>query len=294
MPDTPSAPKAKGWSAPSIGSPDGMAGFQDGLPVRLIATPREEFRTCRMDEPLARVLERNTDGFDYFPVTAHGAGGEERIVGLVNLVPFLKQEEPAVGLAGERMQPLSEDNLIGADASILAFVHGADRHGCRLVVSGAKVTGLVSLSDLQKLPVRAALFAIITHAEMTMADAIRREFGGTDGWMKRLSEERQKKIKCQYGRAASDDNAVDVLLFSQFSDKVTAIKKSPVFTAGKNKFEAGMQTAQKLRDQLAHANDYAASRDAAAQVCATVRMIEHWIAQLSAWPAQASTVAGGH
>jgi hypothetical protein len=294
MPDTPVAPKAKGWSAPPIGSPDGMVRFHDGLPVRLIATPREEFRTCRTDEPLAQVLERNIEGFDYFPVTAHGAGGDERIVGLVNLIPFLKREEPAAGLAGERMQPLSEDNLIGADASILAFVRGADHHGCRLIVSGAKVTGLVSLSDLQKLPVRAALFAIITHAEMTMADAIRREFGSTDGWMERLSDGRKAKIQTEFDQAESDDNVVDRLLFTQFVDKVILLKKSPSFTASKTRFEADMQTAQDLRNKLAHANDYAASRDAAAQVCATVRMIEHWIAQLSAWPASASTAAGGH
>jgi hypothetical protein len=294
MSDTPSAPKAKRWAAPPIGSLGGMAGFQDGLPVRLIATAREEFRTCRTDEPLAQVLERNTEGFDYFPVTAHGAGGDERIVGLVNLVPFMKQEEPAVGLAGERMQSLSEDNLIGADASILAFVRGADRHGCRLVVSGAKVTGLVSLSDLQKLPVRAALFAIITHAEMTMADAIRREFGGMDGWVERLSDGRKSKIQTEFDQAESDDNVVDRLLFTQFVNKVTLLKKSPSFTASKTRFEADMQTAQDLRNKLAHANDYAASRNAAEQVCATVRMIEHWIAQLSAWPPSASTAAGGH
>jgi hypothetical protein len=269
-----------------------MARFHDGLPVRLIATPREEFRTCRTDEPLAQVVESNTEGFDYLPVTAHGSGGEERIVGLVNLVPFLKQEEPAVGLAGERMQPLSEDNLIGADASILAFVRGADRHGCRLVVSGAKVTGLVSLSDLQKLPVRAALFAIITQAEMTMANAIRREFGGLNAWMDRLSADRQGKIRCEYRKAASDDNAVELLLFSQFADKVTIIRKSSLFSIGKNKFEAAMKAAQKLRDKLAHANDYAASRESAAQVCQTVRTIEHWIAQLSTWPTSAPTASG--
>ncbi len=243
---------------------------------------------------MAQVLARNTEGFDYFPVTAHGAGGDVRIVGLVNLVPFLKQEEPAVGLAGERMQPLSEDNLIGADASILAFVRGADRHGCRLVVSGAKVTGLVSLSDLQKLPVRAALFAIITHAEMTIADAIRREYGGTDGWVAQLPDGRKSKIREEFDKARSDDNVVDLLLFSQFSDKVTVIRQSPALPSSKRRFDADMKTAQDLRNKLAHANDYAASRGAAAQVCATVRMIEHWIAQLSAWPASAATAAGGH
>jgi hypothetical protein len=63
------------------------------------------------------------------------------------------------------MRALPEENLIGADAGILSFVKGADRRGCRLVMSGAEISGLVSLSDLQKLPVRATvLFALITHA----------------------------------------------------------------------------------------------------------------------------------
>jgi hypothetical protein len=62
------------------------------------------------------------------------------------------------GRVYEKMRHLSEANLIGADASILAFVRDADRHKCRLVVSGCEISGLVSLSDLQRLPVRAALF----------------------------------------------------------------------------------------------------------------------------------------
>ena len=41
---------------------------------------------------------------------------------------------------------------------LLDFVRTADEHSCRLVVDGGRVTGLVSLSDIQKLPVRAALF----------------------------------------------------------------------------------------------------------------------------------------
>ena len=43
--------------------------FQDGLPVRLIATPRAAFSTCTPNEGLADVVARNKDDqFDYFPV----------------------------------------------------------------------------------------------------------------------------------------------------------------------------------------------------------------------------------
>jgi hypothetical protein len=58
---------------------------------------------------------------------------------------------------------------------------------------------------------------------------------------------------------------------------------------GKGKFEREMNEAQELRDNLAHANEYAATREAAAKVCDTVRNIEHWIAHLSAWPSAQTT-----
>ncbi|PPQ32056.1 hypothetical protein CCS01_16095 [Rhodopila globiformis] len=46
-----------------------MGALQDRLSVGLIATPRHLLRTCRTTEPLAEVVARNDEGFDYFPVT---------------------------------------------------------------------------------------------------------------------------------------------------------------------------------------------------------------------------------
>ena len=265
--------------------------FQDGLPVRLIATPRSSFKTCRTDEDLARVVERNVESFDYFPVVDAAEDAKETIVGLINLVPFMHGETPQ-GMVRDRMRRLSEDSLIGADASILAFVMGADQHRCRLVVSGSEISGLVSLSDLQRLPVRAALFAMITHAEITMASAIRREFNGSDAWIERLSLGRQSKIEEEKKKSAIEDTFVDSLLFTQFADKTTIIRKSPLFNESKTAFEADMQVVQKLRDQLAHANDYASTRATAEHVCRTVRSITHWVDWLSSWPAAAAPSEG--
>lgn len=275
----------------SDSSPELMMRFQDGLPVRLIATPRSSFRTCRIDEDLARMVERNVESFDYFPVVDAAEDAQETIVGLINLVPFMHGETPQ-GMVRDRMRRLSEDSLIGADASILAFVMGADRHRCRLVVSGSEISGLVSLSDLQRLPVRAALFAMITHAEITMASAIRRELNGSDAWIARLSPGRQSKIEEEKKKSAIEDTFVDSLLFTQFADKTTIIRKSPLFKESKTAFETEMQVVQKLRDQLAHANDYASTRATAEHVCRTVRSIAQWVDWLSSWPAAAAPSEG--
>jgi hypothetical protein len=157
-------------------------------------------------------------------------------------------------------------------------------------VSGARIDGLVSLSDLQKLPVRAALFALITHLEMTMTDAIRRECMASATWKARLSPDRLEKIEARQKSAKKDDNWVDDLLFTEFADKKTIIRKGAIVSDARTHFEKAMTDAQRLRDLLAHANDYAESRAAAAKVCRTARTIEHWIEQLTVWPA-AETMA---
>ncbi|MBV5269366.1 MAG: hypothetical protein JZU55_04890, partial [Afipia sp.] len=71
------------------------------------------------------------------------------------------------------MRPITEADLIGADAGILDFIRQADFSKFRFLVTGTEISGLVSLSDLQRLPVRAALFGVITHLEMVMTEVIR-------------------------------------------------------------------------------------------------------------------------
>ncbi|MBX6743930.1 MAG: hypothetical protein IRY87_17995 [Acetobacteraceae bacterium] len=274
---------AASYAARSAAPPALLGAFQQGLPVRLIATPRSELATCHVDEPVGAVLARNREDYDFFPVTDGGVGAEERIVGLLD-VASLRAEASPDGTAGQRMRPLCDHTLIGADASILAFLRDADTKPCRLLVSGLRIEGLVSLSDIQKLPVRAALFALITQAEMTMADAIRREFEGSSEWRARLSPDRREKLDGEITEAHAADRWVDDLLFTQFKDKVTILMRSPRFAFSKRAFEREMDAARKLRDNLAHANEYAVSRSAAEGVCKTVRHIETWTERLHAWP----------
>jgi hypothetical protein len=250
--------------------------FQDALPVQLISIPRHQFRTCYARELVADVKASNTEDYDFLPVLKPWrTGGIAAIIGLLEI----STPTSASAVVEEVMRPLCEENLIGADASILDFLRDADQRPCRLIVAGRDITSLVSLSDIQRLPVRAALFAMITHLEMTMADAIRRGYENTE-WMTKLPPERMAKIQTEIKGATSDDSFVDSLLFTQFCDKVTIIRKSEAFRDNKNEFSKQMKSIQDLRDLLAHANEFAATRKAAAAVCETVRVIDEWIVRL--------------
>jgi len=188
----------------------------------------------------------------HLPVIA-GEGPEERIIGLFD--SYLHRQSPAGKPVAELFTPLRESHLIGADASIREFILAADVHSCRLLVSGTLVSGLVTLSDLQALPVRAALFAMITQLEMSLADAVRQEFPDGDGWLERLTPGRRANVAQNIAEARAGDAFVDALLFTQFCDKADIVRKADGFAAVG--FREDMKRAQKLRDNLAHANHYA-------------------------------------
>ncbi len=281
------------WASSSLGDDPHltMEILQRGLSVDLIATARSDLETCSHDEMLTTVVDRNRrNQFDFLPVLGpaiDGAGAPGRIIGLIEIAPFMSAPTPD-GQVHASMRALSEENLIGADASILDFVRNADLQVCRLVVSGHEISGLVTLSDLQRLPVRVALFGLVTHLEITMANAIHSEFGRTEGWIDRLPENRQQKLRYEIAKARGKEGLVDALLFTQFADKVTIIRTSPYFLFSKNNFKNELEQIRSLRDHLVHANDYAASVEAASQVCRTARLVDKWSKELWNWPRSAS------
>lgn len=253
-----------------IGSIDVFEALHVGLTVDLISTPRDDLMTCCSSETLADVMARNTEPYDFLPVIEPDSAGMDRIVGLFHAAPFFSRfsEETFVE---DHFCRLSEDFLIGADASILNVVKTADAQPCRLVVSGDKIVGLVSLSDLQKLPVRAAFFALITGFEMTMAEGIKANFATNADWMMCLSDKRQEKIQAEIASSQKDDGFVDALLFTQFADKATIFRKHFELPWSKTSLGKKFSEIRKLRDNLAHANEYAATPEHARNVCATVR-----------------------
>lgn len=236
-----------------------------GLTVGLISTPRDDLKTCSLDDSIADVVMHATENYDYLPVTAEEGG---RIVGLFHAVDFADKSE---GRVREHCRPQSEEHLIGADASILDFIGQADCRPCRLVVSGTGIVGLVTLSDLQKLPVRAALFALVTGLEISMSEAIKRSFRTPREWLPFLSQGRQQRIQQEIHRSEDGDGFVDDLLFTQFCDKAKILTKLPCFSSAKRELRVRLKEIEDLRDKLAHANDYAATPAAARRVCTIVR-----------------------
>ena len=200
------------WSSRADITLGTISAIQAGLTVRLVMTARASLMPCRPEDPVDAVMADNVGQFSFLSVENEG-----RICGLYRAEQWFGREELPSRPIDQDFEPLTEDNLVGSDASILKFLARAVEHPTRLVVSDTEVVGLVCLSDVQKLPVRAALFSVLTALKMAMARRIEETWpDDPDGWLGLLSDATSS------GSAASAPARVKVRTMRRIGDSPCA------------------------------------------------------------------------
>lgn len=263
------------WSSPDT-TPETAAAVQAGLTVRMVMTERQHLMTCRASESVGSIMAKNVNQFSFLPVVK-----DEVIRGLYNAERWFVEVPPAPEAAvGEDFEVLTEDHLIGADTSLLDFVLSAAERP-RLVVAGSQIVGLVCLADLNKLPVRTALFGLVTTLEMLMAERIENWSNGVaECWLATLSCGRRKKVEKKITRLRKDDMLVSEIMATEFEDKVDVIVKRGMLEGSKTGLRKEFWPITKLRNALAHAGTFAATRAEAGQVPRTVEAMLKFMDQL--------------
>lgn len=256
------------WASNHDGSLDKLRRVQGNLTVDLIMVRRNDFDTCALDETAAQIKARNAKQFSYFPV----ADDEGHIIGLYEAERWFSDDAPETKVEDE-FEPLSEGFLIGADASIIDFILQADAHPTNLVVSGSRIAGLVSLSDIQQLPARAAIFTLITSLEMAMSLAISHHWSDGNDWISHLSHERRDKMLKEIKKAKQGDSFINELAFTQIHDKACIIGREKLLNRSRTKVEKSFKKIGALRDSVAHSNEYSATPGSAKDVCKVVQDI---------------------
>ena len=139
-----------GWGSDplAVDAANAFASMEASLTVRLISTFEPNLVFCQEGDLVHKICECGRyQRFDYLPVKR-----DNRIVGLLSLKNM--KSDFGADLVSQHMKRIDDTILISSDVGILSFVEHADEHPCRLVVSGMKLDGIVTLADLQKLPVR--------------------------------------------------------------------------------------------------------------------------------------------
>ena len=125
-----------------------------------------------------------------------------------------------------------------------------------------EVGGVVTRTDLQDPPVRMWLFGLITLIEMRFLELIELRFQD-DGWQKYLSNRRLEKalaLQAERQRRNQDPRLLDCL---QFSDKAQILVRDETLRiqigfASRRRGEETIKSLEKLRNNLAHAQDIVA------------------------------------
>ena len=150
--------------------------------VRLIGTFEPDLVCAPADAIADAWLATAQPDFDHFPVR-----DADRTIGL------LVRGDCSSKLVRDAMLPLSEELIVSADMAIAELIPRMKALPCRLILRGDRIEGLVTQSDLLKLPVRIVVFGLLTHLETVMADLISTHWPG-DEWLTALSAGRRAKL----------------------------------------------------------------------------------------------------
>jgi hypothetical protein len=213
--------------------------LNEGLRVRHIAA--FPLLTCSASDELAAVLARpDLVGIDQIPIADDG-----RIVSLWERV-------------GKRRRPLDDSLLVSADAPLWDFIHTVHEQPYRLVVEKTKIAGIVTWSDLLKVPVFVLAFSLLAELELAMNHRILKQYKD-DSWVRLLDTKAQDKIDYRRGKLEGENLTLPTIELADLWHKATVLRG--ILGAGRN-FEAELDKVVKLRNDVDHVKDMV-RRDAA-------------------------------
>lgn len=268
------------WASDPLGdgSIAAVEAIESAVTVDLIATFEPQLMCCAKTDAIDRLLvDPDYAQFDYLPVRAN-----DRIVGLLPLSELRAALIDQPGLTAEGvMHSLDQSILITSGSSVLRYIEEATASPCRLVIRDTRIAGMVTISDLQKLAVRPALFVLVTHLELLMAAAIRAHFRERpdEDWFAKLGD-RRDRVQQEWQKLRASGLEIDLIAATQFADKRQILAKSGLLQCSRTRAEREFGAIEDLRNGLAHANDYASTKESTHRTMEAVRLARNWIAVL--------------
>ncbi len=244
-----------------------MGGLDAGLHVLHIATLNAQCCAQSDTVEMVRVDER-FHGFDHVPVVNEA----DHVVGV------LAPDEPAGGAVQEAMRPLDDTMLVSADEPLARFLPTLADCPYRLVVRGTRIGGIVTRSDVLKLPVRLLAFTLVTHLEMTMASLIQAKHPSDDNWRDLVEPHRQKRVSGKFKYLQKHKLDPSLLECTDFQDKRVVVAQ---LYALDDTFLTETKHVEGLRNTIAHAADYGQTEAELQDFLVGLQQAEHWTLMLN-------------
>ena len=213
--------------------------------VRLIGTFSPDLVCAPAEAIASEWLAENSPDFDQFPVRRG-----DNTIGIL-----CREGDHGDSLVSEVMQPLSDGLIVSADMALGELIPHLRESHYQLVVRGGRIDGLVTQSDLLKLPVRMFLFGNISHLEVCLR-ALVRQVAPWPTWIELLSAPRRRRLSSQYSMLQSSNMEPDSLELTNFGDVVRVLSQIPELGS---EFSEQAESIRQLRNDIAHAKTFISS-----------------------------------
>jgi CBS domain-containing protein len=254
------------WASPNDLFATTMARLEEAFQVRHIAT--FDLITCDVQERAAEILQTHAD-FDQVPVTRDGS-----VVGVL-----VREEGIAAQIRAEDvMRPLDLSFVVSAYEPLSKLLPMLEGSAYRLVSVGGEVKGIITRSDVLKLPVRLLTFGMITHLELLMAAAIRARCNTKQEWLATLSADRVERVEKKEEELRTGSANPDLLELTDFADKRVIVR---ALYGLNNRFETELGAIERVRNKVAHAADYASDLDTLKKFVKRIELVDKWIRELT-------------
>jgi hypothetical protein len=160
---------------------------------------------------------------------------------------------------GDRLRPFDESLLISDSTPLAEVVLGLAKSRRLFVRVLGAVGGIVTMSDLQKPPLRMWLFGMVTLIEMRISRLIEQMCPG-DSWKRHVSEGRLQKAEALLEERRRRNQSLELIDCLQISDKGQIIARNEEiriltrFTS-RRQVEEAIKALESLRNNLAHSQD---------------------------------------
>jgi len=175
------------------------------------------------------------------------------------VIGYIERSSLGAGSCSDYVQSFDDQQIILDTAPLADVIVGLRDHPRLFVSVFGAIGGIVTRSDLQKPAVRMWLFGMVTLIEMRTSRLIER-FAAEEDWRQCLSEARLQKATELLAERTRRNQDLDLLDCLQFSDKCQIIARNERLRSltrfdSRRKLEQAAKRLQRLRNNLAHAQD---------------------------------------
>lgn len=189
----------------------------------------------------------------------------------------------------ECMKPLTEDIVVSANSDILDLIYADwERSEFFLVLDGPKFSGLITKADLNKMPVRVAIFERIALFEELLTEALQACLGNDESWLKDLDQKQAEKLEKTHIRQKENGLDISLIYHAPLGTKVdVAWNKLAILRVHQRQQLAEVT---RLRNTISHAKPLVTKIQNVKALKATLEIVEALILLLSCHLSQSSTV----